>query len=1650
MLRGWSVPKENETWGICDRERHPCFQDQPANRPSHHGLVERAYSYGYFPRSCTRSTDEDRVEYKMLFKPRMTRVELDKRRRQEEETKFWVIALRVPLPAVFHVPDLVRQAMGAIILQHPLEPDAARPKLMQLKFELVREVEERFEPTLVMKLEDGELYNVEFVCKNTPWCNGCRWWYHTETDGCPRAEEEDGKEGYGRTGGGDRNRNRRWNQGEIVFQRGIRDVTRDVATRREEEGGSNTEGGRGGDNRLRPAGSTTQGSNPSWGAILMIPGAGNAGLVLGQVGALTVHHHVMEARAIKEVVVDRQGPHNQERGQANSSQRSSGVAGLAGGAEVEGEYRIPEGVETRGEDHEFEEKFILPLVCTMLGQEAFVLGLIHRNGKTFLPSTPICGIPSPDLVEASVKQLYADRFCFRQFQEVLVPKITIDTPTGMRINFFIPLIDARIPVEHWAGLPSVGLTCIPLRVLLEKSLAELSSVLVEPGVAADFLKALNEKMPMDKNLEARLDFFLTAGIFSEGAQDVGEQNESMSDHKPVILEAQVSEHNRRGPGYFKPNIQNLEDEGWREWGEKFWNDWQAAKEEFAQYQEWWDAGLRIISAKFEVYSRIAAFSRNKEEADSRRKVDEEERRMGEHPISDWVWAEERAQRLNDWEQMQVTVAKQARWQEILKEKGIVNSDIMTRETFQRLLSRQKVAQMKELQHPHLLGKPRATTNEDMCEYTTDYFKDILTTRKTFWNWKTDLTESSNFWDSLEVRLPDSGRLQLDRPVTEEKLRQTLKAMAKGKAPGDNCLPVEFFQACRPTLEEDMVNLFNGILTGGTLGKAMTNGVISLLNARRFQSQGLTKAVAEKMFRTLLKTEIRADWRRRVTQGDRLAGLNWFQETWATAGALAEVREGKLRTSPWLDREAVEGGEATWGLVVLRGDRCVKSTRERGYSGGAVEGEGVGSGGGGPDGGGGGGAEMLMGELMGERTGSWLFLPWHRAYLYFHELILGWLINDFSFTIPFWNWDHPAEQHLPREFTIESSSLYDQWRNNNLSNIASKLRDGCSTTQMLFGPHGAVHVSVGVQFFPYHDMGDLGTASRDPVFYVHHSNIDRLWEVWQSLPTATSAHRFNPQSKDWLDSQFLFVDHERKLVSIYVKDVANMKRDLRYTYEAVAMPWMNGLSKPAGSRPSVNSPPPPPSSPPVLRGRRLRSGTSGSFSQPSSLYAAISSGHSIFSESSMANRSIKSCDSGSSCRGPESRQSLPSPLDASLLAAGSSPFSPTLSSSPTAQKVSTMQAGCVEHPSSSLPHSEASVKSNLTHQRAVGHAIIGGGKLSAQERQAKRTSILSPPQHKDSSSPSQPQSDHASNHFSDSVDLQLTQPLWSSQPSVSSGLSSVVPPSPNVDFTDSADHPSHFSAESMDSVINCPPHCSRKLMLMRQSIGYIDNHQHARINRKHVQKTENDAIRRQSPRSWQSRRISGVDASPSGPSGNVTATQGGFPIALQSNAGLPTKMMTTHGWPVLVHLTCPPRDPGMGKRSVEVLALQNLTIDRSSPVCFAIFVNVTDTDVDLSRSDETNPSYVGTLYFPPSYRGISRRLRPLTIRIPLQRVLAYQEGGASQHLSVWIVPLKANGVAFPRFRQQWPSEKPDRFPHTTMRPMLPRPLSFWLQVERLTD
>jgi tyrosinase len=134
-----------------------------------------------------------------------------------------------------------------------------------------------------------------------------------------------------------------------------------------------------------------------------------------------------------------------------------------------------------------------------------------------------------------------------------------------------------------------------------------------------------------------------------------------------------------------------------------------------------------------------------------------------------------------------------------------------------------------------------------------------------------------------------------------------------------------------------------------------------------------------------------------------------------------------------------------------------------------------------------------------------FLPWHRVFLVRLERAMQAIHPDVS--IPYWDWTNPAEQSFPpwlapvlptvvtpsRTITVNRSP----GSSADLATIASNTPNALSQTTFnsftstLEAIHDSVHVWVGGS------MGSIPTAPADPVFWMHHANIDRLWAVWQA-------------------------------------------------------------------------------------------------------------------------------------------------------------------------------------------------------------------------------------------------------------------------------------------------------------------------------------------------------------------------------------------------------------------------------------------------------------------------------------------------------------------------------------------------------------------------
>lgn len=236
-------------------------------------------------------------------------------------------------------------------------------------------------------------------------------------------------------------------------------------------------------------------------------------------------------------------------------------------------------------------------------------------------------------------------------------------------------------------------------------------------------------------------------------------------------------------------------------------------------------------------------------------------------------------------------------------------------------------------------------------------------------------------------------------------------------------------------------------------------------------------------------------------------------------------------------------------------------------------------------------------------GSWFFLPWHRMYLSCFEQIVRKTIKDLGgpsdWALPYWNYSdsqNPNARKLPPAFramklpdgspnrlrVTARSSMANNGSDvggNNDVDIAPALKERVFVQPAggvaSFGgpptgfhhppgpagtlervPHGSIHNRVGGGQW----MSGFNTAALDPMFWLHHCNLDRLWEVWRKR----NPQNVNPMESAWLtDLPFELHDAAGAIVSLTPSQVTDTTAaPLSYEYQDVSDP-LGGLPSPLG-------------------------------------------------------------------------------------------------------------------------------------------------------------------------------------------------------------------------------------------------------------------------------------------------------------------------------------------------------------------------------------------------------------------------------------------------------------------------------------------------------
>jgi tyrosinase len=231
-------------------------------------------------------------------------------------------------------------------------------------------------------------------------------------------------------------------------------------------------------------------------------------------------------------------------------------------------------------------------------------------------------------------------------------------------------------------------------------------------------------------------------------------------------------------------------------------------------------------------------------------------------------------------------------------------------------------------------------------------------------------------------------------------------------------------------------------------------------------------------------------------------------------------------------------------------------------------------------------------------GDWYFLPWHRGFVEMYEKAAAALTQNPKFAMPYWDWT--TLRTLPTAFTDKMykgkpNPLYVPGQGDDPSMIRNALTGGNALTDALVGPdvikkiyaetvyeafgtsrsvdrsdpnnpvvqnnldpkwvpmgggnqgilestpHNNVHNNIGA-FMPQ------SNSPRDPIFFMHHGNIDRIWAHWNALG------RKNSTDPLWLNMPFTdnYITPDGKFYGKPVNKLLSTTA-LGYTYDDMPKP-----------------------------------------------------------------------------------------------------------------------------------------------------------------------------------------------------------------------------------------------------------------------------------------------------------------------------------------------------------------------------------------------------------------------------------------------------------------------------------------------------------------
>lgn len=230
---------------------------------------------------------------------------------------------------------------------------------------------------------------------------------------------------------------------------------------------------------------------------------------------------------------------------------------------------------------------------------------------------------------------------------------------------------------------------------------------------------------------------------------------------------------------------------------------------------------------------------------------------------------------------------------------------------------------------------------------------------------------------------------------------------------------------------------------------------------------------------------------------------------------------------------------------------------------------------------------------GCQHGTVHFFTWHRLYLYYFERVLRAAASDQTLRLPYWDYTDPQQVDFPSIFGTPTmgtdgesakNPLFDTRRTSQdvqLDPVDTDIDNALTIPdfndfqgEIEGGIHGTVHCAMG-NGCASPLMGKVPAAAVDPIFWLHHANIDRMWQCWLEDGGQVPGGTFRTRT-------FTYIDENGAKVTTAVGKLFDPNGPIDYEYDhATACSRTAAVPRPSAA-PAMTSrqPQPPPEESPA--------------------------------------------------------------------------------------------------------------------------------------------------------------------------------------------------------------------------------------------------------------------------------------------------------------------------------------------------------------------------------------------------------------------------------------------------------------------------------------